>query len=68
MGWENYLVIALVYSLGCYLSYRAGLRRGFETGIKMFFDDLVKTAGWSRSQAASVLEQIKRHQKKARAK
>ncbi len=66
MEWENYLLIAFVYGLGCYLSYRAGLRRGFSTGIKVFFDDLVKVAGWSDRQATHVLSLIRQRMDKER--
>lgn len=59
MGIETYLLIAGAYGLGCYLSYRQGVRKGTGYGARQVILDVQKVTKWPNDQMADLLMGIK---------
>jgi hypothetical protein len=63
---ETYLLIAFVYGLGCFLSYRAGRLRGHMVGVRMFAFDIKKVLRLNDDEMLTLVRKIKEaHERKA---
>ena len=58
MGVETYLMIIATYGLGCFLSYRQGVRNGRRKGAYAVFQDIATIAKWDDTKKLAVLAMI----------